>query len=164
MDSSKQAWDDVGERVGGLGKALSKRFKKESNDGATVTDEQLKDEAKAAGRTFLGAVSATVDEVGNRLSEVLDSDGAQGGDAAPVGSAPASPATVDPATLPPPGTAASPSGPVDPATLPPPGTAPGAGSAVDPATLPPPGAAPGPAAAVDPATLPPPGGEEDPST
>lgn len=129
MNSSKKAWDDVGESVGGLSKSLSKRFQNKTEADPPVTDGQLKSDAKEAGKSFLGALSATADEVSGKLSAALDGGNDDTGPAMP-------PPSMPPPAMP---TPSAPAEPVDLSTLPPPpATETTAPDAVDPSTLPPP--------------------------
>lgn len=174
---SKKAWDDVGESVGGLGKSLSKRFRKtepEAEAEGPVTDDQLKGEAKQAGRSLLGALSATADEVSNAISSAIDGGGSAtpppppgtspaGPDGATPPPAPPGPAGADGSSVMPPPAGPSgaggssavppPAGPTGGGTVPPPAGPPGSGTVSPPA---------GPGDSVDPTTLPPPSVDEPP--
>ncbi|MEM8926425.1 MAG: hypothetical protein AAGD35_23210 [Actinomycetota bacterium] len=90
--------------------------------GSAVNDRDVQAEAKAAGRSLLNALSATADELGEKIQGVVDSQPPP-----PPPSAPAAPVVagdVDPATLPPPssspGGEADDAADIDPSDLPPP--------------------------------------------
>lgn len=88
-DDLKQAWGEVGAKFGDaleqLGTALKELGRKLTG---VVSDEDLRGQAKQAAQSFDGALSKTVDTVGDQVEGLVRRATKRSGDKAPAASEP----------------------------------------------------------------------------